>query len=122
MFGRAKPIKIRVFGQSDVGKTRDHNEDNYLVADLTRKDNTPPASEREYELGERGLLLVVADGMGGAAAGELASEMATATIYKQLVGAWLAEEEATGQRFAYRMKEAVETANLEINAYAKSHP
>jgi protein phosphatase len=122
MFGRSKPIKIRVFGQSDVGKTRDHNEDNYLVADLTRKDNTPPAAEREYELGERGLLLVVADGMGGAAAGELASEMATETIYKKLVGAWLAEEEATGQRFAYRMKEAVESANLEIHAYAKSHP
>ena len=122
MFGRAKAIKIRVFGQTDVGKTRDHNEDNYLVADLTRKDATLPAGEREYELGERGLLLVVADGMGGAAAGELASEMATSTIYNQLVTGWLAEPEVTGQRFAYRLKEAVEAANLEIHSYAKSHP
>jgi serine/threonine protein phosphatase PrpC len=28
----------------------------------------------------------------------------------------------TGQRFAYRLKEAVEAANLEIHSYAKSHP
>ena len=122
MFGRAKPITIRVFARSDQGKTRDHNEDNFLVADLTRRDNTAPMAEREYEMGDRGLLLVVADGMGGAAAGELASEMATETIYKQLVGSWLREPEATGQRFALRLKEAVEAANIEIHNYAKAHP
>lgn len=122
MFGRAKPITIRVFAKSDLGKARDHNEDNFLVADLSRRDCTAPVSEREYELGDRGLLLVVADGMGGAAAGELASEMATDTIYKQLLGSWLREEEATGQRFALRLKEAVETANQQIHDYAKAHP
>lgn len=122
MFGRAKAITIRVFAKSDLGKARDHNEDNFLVADLSRRDCTAPVSEREYELGDRGLLLVVADGMGGAAAGELASEMATDTIYKQLLGSWLGEEEATGQRFALRLKEAVETANQQIHDYAKAHP
>ena len=122
MFGRPKPIVIRVFGKSDVGKARDHNEDNYLVADLTKRDSSLPAVERAYELGERGLLLMVADGMGGAAAGELASEMATDTIYKHLIAGWLAEDEATGQRFAYRLKEAVETANRAIHDYAKAHP
>lgn len=122
MFGRSKPIMIRVVGLTDVGKARDHNEDNYLVADLTKKDPTPPANERAYELGARGLLLMVADGMGGAAAGELASEMATDTIYKHLLDGWLSEEEATGQRFAYRLKEAVETANNAIHDYAKAHP
>jgi len=122
VFARAKPITARIFGRTDLGKTRDHNEDNFLVADLTQKDSTPPAEERDYALGERGLLLVVADGMGGAAAGELASEMATATIYRHLTDAWLAESEVTGQRFAFRLKEAVEIANREIHEYAKSHP
>jgi protein phosphatase len=122
MFGRAKPITIRVYAKSDLGKARDHNEDNYLVADLSRRDCTAPMAEREYELGDRGLLLVVADGMGGAAAGELASEMATDTIYKELLGSWLREDEATGQRFALRLKEAVETANQQIHEYAKAHP
>jgi PPM family protein phosphatase len=122
MFGRAKPITIRVFGRSDLGKTRDHNEDNFLVGDLTRKDATPPDAERAYDIGERGLLLIVADGMGGAAAGELASEMATKTIYEQLLTSWLRESEVTGQKFAARLKDAVETANLEIHNYAKTHP
>lgn len=122
MFGRAKPITIRVFAKSDLGKARDHNEDNFLVADLSRRDCTAPMSEREYELGDRGLLLMVADGMGGAAAGELASEMATDTVYKQLLSSWLPEQEATGQRFALRLKEAVETANQQIHDYAKAHP
>jgi serine/threonine protein phosphatase PrpC len=122
MFARAKPITARIFGRTDLGKTRDHNEDNFLIGDLSRKDSTPPSEEREYALGERGLLLVVADGMGGAAAGELASEMATATIYRHLTETWLSDAEATGQRFAVRLKEAVELANREIHDYAKSHP
>jgi protein phosphatase len=122
MFGRAKSITIRVFAKSDLGKARDHNEDNFLVADLSRRDCTAPVSEREYELGDRGLLLMVADGMGGAAAGELASEMATDTVYKELLSSWLREQEATGQRFALRLKEAVETANQQIHDYAKAHP
>src|SRR2546423_68465 len=39
MFGRPsnpKPIRVRVFGKTDLGKTRDHNEDCFLVADLSR--------------------------------------------------------------------------------------
>src|SRR5206468_1793234 len=37
MFGRsAKPIRVQVLGRTDLGKTREHNEDCYLVADLTR--------------------------------------------------------------------------------------
>ena len=122
MFGRAKPIKIRVFGMSDVGKTRDHNEDRFLVADLTRQDASLRPTVREHEIGERGSLFVVADGMGGAAAGELASEMATDTVYSHLVKMWGSDKEATPQKFAYRLKEAVEVANTHIHTYAKAHP
>jgi PPM family protein phosphatase len=64
----------------------------------------------------------VADGMGGAAAGEVASEMATDTIYREMIRAWGDEPEPTPQRFAYRLKEAVEAANGHIHAYAKAHP
>jgi protein phosphatase len=77
---------------------------------------------RRHDIGPRGTLLVVADGMGGAAAGELASEMATDTIYAHLVKTWNAEHEVTPQRFAYRLKEAVEVANASIHAHAKAHP
>ena len=123
MFGRdRKAIQIRVFGKTDLGRTRDHNEDRFLVADLTRQDASLLPRVREHDVGERGSLLVVADGMGGAAAGELASEMATDTIYAQMVKMWGGEGERTSQRFAYRLKEAVEVANSHIHAYAKAHP
>jgi PPM family protein phosphatase len=123
MFGRdRKAIQIRVFGKSDLGRTRDHNEDRFLVADLTRRDASLQPHVRDHGVGERGSLLVVADGMGGAAAGEVASEMATDTIYTRLLEAWGHETEASAQRFAYQLKDAVEMANTEIHAYAKAHP
>src|SRR2546423_5385528 len=124
MFGRssAKPIKVEVFAKTDLGRTRDHNEDRFLVADLSRREASLQPAVRANEVGERGSLFVVADGMGGAAAGELASQMATDTIYQQMVRAWGTEREVTAQRFAYRLKEAVEVANEQIHAYAATHP
>jgi protein phosphatase len=35
---------------------------------------------------------------------------------------WPADSEISAQRFAYRMKEAVETANAGINGYTRDHP
>src|SRR6266568_1515685 len=123
MFGRpSKPIKVEVFAKTDLGRTRDHNEDRFLVADLTRREASLLPDVRDHDVGARGSLFVVADGMGGAAAGELASEMATETIYQQMLRAWGGERETTPQRFAYRLKEAVEVANGHIHAYAKAHP
>ena len=123
MFGRSnKAIRVEVFGKTDLGRARDHNEDRFIVADLTRKSASLLPDVRQHDIGPRGTLLVVADGMGGAAAGEVASEMATDTIYDHLVKTWNAEREATPQRFAYRLKEAVEVANASIHAHAKAHP
>src|SRR5204862_4037003 len=117
-----KPVRIQVSAKTDLGKTRDHNEDRFLVADLTRGEASLQPPVREHDVGERGTLLIVADGMGGAAAGELASQMAADTIYDQMIRTWRSEKEATPQRFAYRLKESVEVANGQIHAYAKAHP
>lgn len=123
MPGRApKPTQIHVFGKTDLGRTREHNEDRFLVADLSRHNASLLPQVREHAVGEHGSLMVVADGMGGAAAGEIASEMATDTIYAHLLKSWTEEKEPTSQRFAYRLREAVETANTHIHAYAKAHP
>ncbi len=121
-FNTRKPIRVEVFAKTDLGRTRDHNEDKFLVADLTKKTASLLPEVRRHDIGPRGTLLMVADGMGGAAAGELASEMATDTIYAHLLKTWNAEDEVTPQRFAYRLKEAVEVANASIHAHAKAHP
>ena len=123
LFGsKGSGIRITVFGKTDVGQTREHNEDTFLVADLSAKNASLQAEVRDHEIGAKGTLLVVADGMGGAAAGEVASEMAADTIYEHLVGSWSNDTENTPQQFAYRLKEAVEEANSRIHAYAKEHP
>ena len=123
LFGsKGSGIRIAVFGKTDVGQTRDHNEDCFLVADLSNQRASLQPEVREHEVGPRGTLFVVADGMGGAAAGEVASQMATETIYHHLSTTWVDDEKDTPQQFAYRLKEAVELANEKIHAYAKEHP
>lgn len=121
-FSRSKPVRVQVFGKTDLGKTREHNEDCFLVADLTKRSASLQPAVRDHEVGERGSLFVVADGMGGAAAGELASDMATQAIYNHLSKTWSSDTETTEQQFAFRLKEAVEAANAELHAYAKTHP
>jgi serine/threonine protein phosphatase PrpC len=118
----AAPVKVSVFGKTDLGRTRDHNEDTFLVADLSSGNASLLPEVREHEIGQRGSLFMVADGMGGAAAGELASEMAADLIYRHLSTVWPEDEDASPARFAYRMKEAVELANQQIYGYAREHP
>ena len=77
-------IRVRLFGRTDVGQIREHNEDNFLVADLTRKSRSLMETDRVQTVAERGTVLGVCDGMGGAAAGEVASQLAVDIIYEKL--------------------------------------
>jgi PPM family protein phosphatase len=116
------PVQVSVFGKSDLGRTREHNEDTFLVADLTTGNASLHPEVRRHQIGPRGSLFMVADGMGGAAAGELASAMAADLIYHHLATAWVTDDDASADRFAFRMKEAVELANEKIYGYAREHP
>jgi protein phosphatase len=62
-------LDLDVEGRTHPGRVRDHNEDAFVVES--------PTSERARA---RGTLLVVSDGMGGHAAGEVASQIAVETI------------------------------------------
>ena len=90
------PLRVGVdFGVlTHVGKVRENNEDHHLVARLGRifeplETNVPPDAFPPY-LGELGYALVVADGMGGAAAGEVASRMAISLFINLVIetGKW----------------------------------
>jgi serine/threonine protein phosphatase PrpC len=115
-------VRVSVFGKTDLGRTRDHNEDTFLVADLSSGNASLQPEVRNHVIGPRGSLFMVADGMGGAAAGELASAMAADHIYRHMATQWVQDRSSSAERFAYRMKEAVELANDQLYSYAREHP
>ena len=64
-------IKFKLAAGTNVGLVRDNNEDNFVVcSDLGTTEWLIPQVGDFADLGELGALLVVADGMGGANAGD----------------------------------------------------
>jgi PPM family protein phosphatase len=115
-------VVVHVFGRTDVGRMREHNEDAFVVADLTRGNATLQPEVRSHAVGDRGSLFMVADGMGGAAAGEIASAMAIEAVLRELSDALATAEAPSEDTFATAIKRATATANAEIHAFALEHP
>lgn len=109
-------IRVRIFGRTDVGRVREHNEDNFIVADLTRKSRSLREEDREQKVGSNGLLMAVCDGMGGAAAGEVASELAINILFEKLTEG---DAPVDHDDLARRLVRAVEAAGLRIYSEAK---
>jgi len=70
------------------GKVRKNNEDAYLLSALDGDEPIINEPARSLKVGESGLLVAVADGMGGAAAGEVASREGLAAVSLFLFGHW----------------------------------
>src|SRR6478672_7812141 len=115
-------IVVQVFGRTDVGRTRDHNEDAFLVADLSADVAAVPTEVRRTISGQKGSLFMVADGMGGAAAGEIASAMAVEAILGELRTTWIAGDTNDPESFVRAIKVATKAANEKIHSYATAHP
>jgi protein phosphatase len=115
-------VVLHVFAHSDVGRTREHNEDAFVVADLARGEPLPFDHLRTERVSDRGTLFMVADGMGGAAAGEIASEMAVEVVLQQLRRRWRDATTVEPVAFVGTLKAATEVANATIHHYAGDHP
>jgi serine/threonine protein phosphatase PrpC len=109
-------IRVRLFGRTDVGRIREHNEDNFLVADLSQNTRGLMENIRTHIVGPHGTLFAVCDGMGGAAAGEVASKLAVDIIYEQMQAGGPPRHR---DEFARRLVRAVEVAGMRIFAEAK---
>lgn len=113
-------IRVRIFARTDVGQVREHNEDNFLVADLTRRQRGLLEANRANLLGEHGVLLAVCDGMGGAAAGEVASQLAVDILYERMVDGLEEGTPISRDALALRLVRAVELAGMRIFQEAKA--
>ena len=114
-------VIVSVFGRTDVGRTREHNEDAFVVADLTTGNATLQPEVRRHTLGAKGTLFMVADGMGGAAAGEIASAMAVEVVLGELREKWIANPTTDPEEFVRAIRRATVAANQQIHNFASSH-
>ncbi|HKQ59169.1 MAG TPA: protein phosphatase 2C domain-containing protein [Candidatus Eisenbacteria bacterium] len=84
----ASRVRVEVAGLTDIGRARDTNEDAYLVCRIGRflermSSNVPESLVPRVETS--GYVMIVADGMGGHAAGEVASHTAIAATLKLIL-------------------------------------
>ena len=88
-------VDIECYGATDIGRVRDVNEDHFVIGNLHKHMATEYSSVRldakETFGGPMGKLFLVADGMGGAKAGEVASELAIKSTVEFLLNSmhWL---------------------------------
>ncbi len=120
-------VQIRIFAQTDVGMVRQGNEDNFLAVNLTSSvywtadHPSPPPELLGFAQGEHGALFAVSDGMGGALAGEVASQMAVTTVRDGMMR-FQNNPEFQSFPFPERLRFAVERANVVINHKSQTTP
>ncbi|MCY7321478.1 MAG: serine/threonine phosphatase, partial [Phormidesmis sp. CAN_BIN36] len=98
-------------GKTDIGRTRDHNEDCFGIDTTITKTQTPPGRTVQAQG-----LYILCDGMGGHASGEVASQLAVDTLRRYFRDHWPAADAAnpSGLPPLATIREAVQLANQAI--------
>ena len=95
-------MKVTVRAATDIGRVRDHNEDDYVAL---WGEESPQGVDA---------LLVVADGMGGHAAGEVASKMTVEGIVRSLNDQREEVSKLKGNAFGAFLGKVLEEVNQEV--------
>jgi serine/threonine protein phosphatase PrpC len=107
-----------VCGGTDTGSQRHQNQDTFVIADLESGRIERPCISTEVWVARPGVLMLVCDGMGGPAAGDVAAQLAASSIKQDLE----AEGDNVGRAPTHSLKRAVVQANKVILNEANAHP
>jgi serine/threonine protein phosphatase PrpC len=99
---------VYAVGVTDAGRVRKVNEDAFVIADLSADAAAATSSGPRFNVGSRGILLAVSDGIGGAQAGEVASELALESLREHL------DDTCKASDILQSIKCAVEAANRDV--------
>jgi protein phosphatase len=125
---------VETHAASHVGRVRKGNEDNYLLLDISGAKSWTNSQEskelvvesQKFEINDKGIVLAVSDGMGGALAGEVASKMAVELVGQQFLNenssrAPAASEDSKNS-FIEKLYDATVYANHLIHRQGRSDP
>jgi serine/threonine protein phosphatase PrpC len=111
MTDSTETVLVDSYGLSDVGLVRTNNEDSFLIA----TPSSPIASQNPAELSgvvpKIGTVFIVADGMGGSQAGEVASRMAVDLVARNFISALAMREQPDQQAIIGVLNESIQQAN-----------
>ena len=121
-------LVVRSFGMTDRGRTRPSNEDQFLIAELTKalriQQTSLPQAWIKYA-DEQGHLFLVADGIGGAPAGEHASALAVKSVEEFLVNSlkWFFQLKGVEEKnVVLEFQDALRLADAKIFGEVAQHP
>ena len=104
---------------SDIGEVREHNEDSFLVADLDHGQVLDLGDQPLQATGARGPLFVVCDGMGGVVGGEIASELTSQVMWREMKPTPATRDPEV---FARLLRRAARVANQDVRAMGRREP
>ena len=123
-----RALSVTAFGITDKRRVRPSNEDQFLIAELTKAMRVWQTSlpEPRVQVGEeRAHLFLVADGMGGHQAGERASALAVVAIEHFTLNTFkwfFGSNDSEAQKALAQFQAALSEADARIVAEAADHP
>lgn len=111
-----------IYGTTNVGLIRADNQDAFLIANLETGDIATTSAPSTISVHTAPFIMIVADGVGGAASGALASSIATETILGELHRWWRKVPKRTAESIEAALKRGVDAANREIFQTATTSP
>ena len=116
-------MKINISGKTDIGLERENNEDAFsFCPDLTESNWGLSASNGYFQNGSLGTLSILADGMGGTNAGEMASSIAIESIKKDFTPPVLVTVVDSEDKIKRLLTKSIFNANYAILKHIESDP